>query len=214
MIQILSTTDLTKLYPNYQVKRHDSDSFLLVPTRKLFPRETYLVDRTAYLDEHENLLNGVTPIFDLLSKDYAEMGAKLLADLDFPLQGELQNVQFLRAVPLSNTTTAYHIVRPSQATHFSLITRWDRSKPGPHNGASRNYASAHGAERFYNHRPKSKQRGQDFWLLPIAKLSAPIINQFDTVWYDNIDFAIRKHSRRNPKDGLAGVCRDRLDNPT
>lgn len=211
MIENLKSDDLRKIHPEYEVKTVKT-GFLLTPLHnKIFPREPLIIDRKLYTDDNGNILNGITPI-DLSADSLAEIVANIIADLrdqEINLNGKPRSLLFLR-LELIDGKEYFHVTQPGSATHFYLITSWNRDNEQIGSGVSRAYATDHGAVRFCKHRPKFKKSGRDFWILPTKFLSNAVVTHFDQAWQTAVHQAIDAHARRYPKDNSVNSHRQRI----
>lgn len=205
MIRSFRTAHIPDIFSGYTAKPFGEDSYLLTPGRGVFPRFNLVIERRLFFTPEEISVNG--PQLILLSPDEA---AQVAAATEFSLQGQPQSILFLAPIAYEGNKVAYRVVRPCQATHLGVITKWDRSgqsKIGV--GASKRYARSVGAE-VQKHSPKSKQRGQDFWLIPTRLLTDPagLLDTFDKAWAYRIEQAILDHAQKFPRDGdQIAACR-------
>lgn len=215
MTENAKSKKITDLYPHYKVKVCPA-GFLFIPAHgKVFPQEPLAVESTLLLDTDGSVVNGITPI-DLSLRENAEHLQHIAADLtaaNIDPKGKLRGVLFLRIVPDGEGGNIYCVCQPKLATCFALTVSWDKSREHIGNGASRNYARNHGALKISKHTPKSRKNGQDFWILPIEKLSDRTIECFEHDWLTRADRALDEQARRYPNDKSVEIIRRRLHNP-
>lgn len=215
MTEHAKSKKITSLYPNYEVKGCPA-GYLFIPAHgKVFPQEPLAVEGTLLLDTDGSVVNGITPI-DLSLHENAEHLQHITGDFDaahIDLKGKLRGILFLQTVPDGKGGNIYCVCQPKLATCFALTVTWDKSREHIGNGASRNYARNHGALKFSKHTPKSRKNGQDFWILPIEKLSSKTIECFERSWLTRADRALDEQARRYPNDKSVDAVRKRLHNP-
>ena len=180
-----SVSILQRYFPKYKAKFIANGCLLTPQNSQIFPREPLAIDRELILDSQGNPVNGIAPI-DLSARQHAAILTNLTSDLlgaDLDLQGKLRSILFLRPEP-DHDNELFHVAEPCQATHFYLITSWDRDRG--QNGISKKYARNHGLIHFCKHRPKSNKSGRDFLILPISVLSDDTVRYFEQLWQDAV----------------------------